>query len=210
MNDDMGRSIYVLAGMPASGVTDIWKHDLPRLFGKYSEVVAKIVSGTGKGKAGFFFKNLKAKADKEPNFSWPQHAFLHVEITEACSFKRNAYQLFRDEDFVLQQFRNNLSGIFSHYSNKVINSIEPDLPLLAERFFLRTNEASNVSLLYKNGDQETLQCILGAWNKYLTEIDCILLRTDPRWDNQRQNLGPIAQVHGRTRAILSPQWKVRI
>src|SRR5690242_18192936 len=121
MTDDIGRSIYVLAGMPASGVTDIWNHDLPRLFGRYSDELAKIIRRTGKSR--YFFKNLKAKADKEPNFSWPQQAVLNVEITEACSFKRNSYQLFRDEDFVLQQFRNNLSGILSHYRNKVINTI---------------------------------------------------------------------------------------
>jgi hypothetical protein len=180
---------------------------VPRLFGKYSEELAKILRGAGKGKAGYFFKNLKAKADREPNFSWPQQAFLHVEITTACSFKDNSYQLFRDEDFVLRQFRNNLSGIFSHYSNKVINTIEPDLPLLAKRF-LSTRESSNVSLLYKNGDRETFRCILGAWNKYLTEIDCTLLQTDPRWDNQSQSFGAIAQA--RTRAIFSPVWKVRI
>jgi hypothetical protein len=208
MTDDIGRSIYVLAGMPASGVTDIWHHDLPRLFGRYSDEVVKLIRRTGKSR--YFFKNLKAKADREPNFSWPEQALLIVEITEACSFKKNSYHLFRDEDFVQQQFRNNLSDIFSHYSNKVINTIEPDLPLLAKKFLSSTRESSNVSLLYKNGDRETFQCIVGAWNKYLTEIDCALLRTESRWDNQRQNAGTIAEAHGRTRAIFSPHWKVRI
>jgi len=137
--------------------------------------------------AFFYFTTYRSEQLHPPSWiSRPQH----VEITEACSFKRNSYQLFRDEDFVLQQFRDNLSGIFSHYSNKIINTIEPDLPQLAKKFLSGTRESSNVSLLYKNGDRETFQCILGAWNKYLTEIDCTLLRTDPRWDNQRQNPQP--------------------
>ena len=216
MNDDLRRSIFVLAGMPASGMAELLEQrDRQGLFGRYSEEAAALnCSG---GKQYHFFKNFKAKAENHPNFSWPEQAMLHVEITAACSFKRNSYHLFRDESFILNEFRNNLSGILSHYSNKVINTIEPDLALLARRYFARPHVSSNVARLYKERDEETLRCMFNAWNRYLAEVDCYQLRTE--WDNQIQNYRIVEPSHQRrahvdlrtwATATFSLQWRTHV
>lgn len=216
MNNDPRRSIFVLAGMPASGITELLEQrDWRNLFGRYSEEAAAFNRKVGK--RYYFFKNFKTKAENDPNFSWPEQVVLHIEITTACSFRLNSYNLFRDENFILTEFCNHLSGIFSHYSNKVINTIEPDLTLLERRYFARVHELSNVSQLYKDRDEETLRCMFSAWNRYLAGINGYLLRTE--WDNQNQNYRIIEpsqqhQVHVNasrsTTATFSPQWRIRL
>jgi hypothetical protein len=204
MNNDRRRSIFVLAGMPASGISELLEErDRLNLFGRFSEELA----GRNR-KPYYFFKNLKARAEKDPNFSWPDQVVLHLEITAACSFKLNSYHLFRDENFVFNEFANNLSGLFSHYTNKVINTIEPDLPSLVQRYFARPHESSNVARLYRDGDEETLRCMFNAWNRYLAQVNCYQLRTE--CDNPSQQQQTHANPPNWTKAIFSPQWRIRI
>jgi hypothetical protein len=214
MNDGLARCIYVLAGMPASGSAGLLQQDqLANLFGKYSGQVAALRRESGK--SAHSFRNLKARADAEPNFQWPARLVLHVEITAACSFKLKPYESFRSEEFVLKEFRNSLSAIFSHYNEKVINTIEPNLPLFAAHYFALEREPSNVSLLYKNRDEETLGCIFKAWYRYLADIGCSQLRTN--WDDRgnRYRVTEMSQQKSSPTsspnlpiATFSPQWRI--
>ena len=184
IRDTVGETIFLVAGMPASGILELIRSG-NGLFGKYTEQFLAFSSTSGK--PFHYFKNLKAKSDKDPNFSWPKHVLLHVEITAACSFKLRPYKSFYDDTFVVEELRRNMSPILSRYATVVVNTIKPDLATLANRFLTDLGSIErddNVYLLYKNRDQRSLDSVFAAWNKYLEEADCYSLQTT--WDEQER------------------------
>jgi hypothetical protein len=180
----VGKAIFILSGMPAAGKTYILNKPAARraeFFGRYSSQAAQTFDRTG-DKGYHHYPYLKTTT------LW-QNVVVHVDVTSACSFKTLPYRLFQNEEFILEQFRNNFSSILRNYDRVVINTLRVDLTLLTQRYFARDQglelfDRTNVFRLYRNRDEATFTNISNAWNKFVTEVSSYSLRTtgqDPNY-----------------------------
>lgn len=193
----MSKVALIMAGFPSAGKSTLLQHCLflrVPLFGRHSreqDRFAPIPLGTNESDAEYLigrsYVQLQSaqKLFREQDFVPPDSMMVHVDLSNASSFRDLPYESFRDEEFVFERFRKELLFVTKNYDFVVINTLDVPLNILASQYRARANRSrdkrgwgdSNLDRLYKEQDFVVFETIRKSWKRYSNSIGSYLLET---------------------------------